>query len=94
MKCALMKFTVKVCLIIFNQMQLIFCPYMAFFIDLIFDLYFKMYLLTSDLNFIVKNTKSLCVKFTYSVYFTLKIEFLIKCSLFQVQTWHFKDFEL
>ena len=49
----------------FNQMQLIFCPNKAFFTDLTFDLYFEMYLLTSDLNFTVKNTKSLCIRFTY-----------------------------
>ena len=42
----------------------------------------------------MEHTKSLCIKFTYWVYFTLKIEFLIKCSLFQVQTRHFNDFEL
>ena len=35
------------------QMQLISCSYKAFFTDLTFNLYFKMYLLTSDLNFTV-----------------------------------------
>ena len=34
-------------------MQLIPCLYKAFFTDLTFNLYFKMYLLTSDLNFTV-----------------------------------------
>ena len=37
-------------------MQLISCPYKAFFTDLTFEPDFKMYLLTSDLNFTVKNT--------------------------------------
>ena len=46
-------------------MQLISCPYKAFFTDLTFNLYFKMYLLTSALNFIVENTESLRMKFTY-----------------------------
>ena len=68
----------------FNQMQLISCTNKAFFTDLTFDLYFKNYLLTSDLNINLKNTKSLCIKFTDWLYFTQKIEFLIKCSLFQV----------
>ena len=53
-----------------------------------------MYLSTSDFNFTVENTVSLCITFTYRVYFNLEFEFLIKCSLFQVQTRHFKDFEL
>ena len=70
MKCALMKFTEKVShhkiwfLTNFNQMQLVSCPNKAFFTDLTFDLYFKMYFLTSDLNFNVRKTKSLCIKFT------------------------------
>ena len=65
----------------------------AIFTDLTFNLSFKLYLLTSDLNFSVENTKSVCMKFTHWVYFTLKIYFLIKCSLFQVQTRHITDFE-
>ena len=42
------------------QMQLIPCPNKAFFTDLTFDLYLKMYLLTSDLNFNVRKL-NLCV---------------------------------
>ena len=37
----------------FYQIQLISCLYKAFFTDLTFNLYFKMNLLTSDLNFTV-----------------------------------------
>ena len=66
----------------------------AIFTDLTFNLSFKLYLLTSDLNFSVENTKCVCMKFTHWVYFTLKTYFLIKCSLFQVQTRHITDFEL
>ena len=78
----------------FHQMQLISCPYKAFFTGLTFDLHFKIYLLTSDLNLTVRKTKSLCIKFTYWVYYMLRIEFLIKCSLVQVEIRHFNDFEL
>ena len=64
------------------------------FTDLTFDLYFRMYVLTSDLNITVENTKFLCMKFICLVYVTLRIEFPTKCSLLQVQTRHFKDFDL
>ena len=88
MKCALMKFTEKISLIKKSGFvtTLIKCSS--------FDLYLEMYLLTSDLNFNLKNTNYLCIQFTDWLYFTPKIEFLIKCSLSQVQTRHFKDFEL
>ena len=72
MKRALMKLTKKRVshhkiwfLTSFYQVQLMSCPCKAFFTDLTFKLSFKMYLLTSDLNFSVENTKSLCMKFTY-----------------------------
>ena len=71
MKCALMKFTEKVShhkiwfLTNFNQMQLISCPNKAVFTDLTFDLYLKMYLLTSDLNLAEQKNEALCMKFTY-----------------------------
>ena len=58
-KCTLMKFTGEVShhkiwfLTKLYQIQLISCLYKAFFTDLTFNLYFKMYLLTSDLNFTV-----------------------------------------
>ena len=47
------------------QMQLISCPNKVFFLDLTFDLYLKMYLLTSDLNFTEQENEALCMKFTY-----------------------------
>ena len=72
MKCALMKFTEKVSLIIkiwfqtiCYQMQLISCTNKAFFTDLTFDLYLKMYLLTSDSNFTEQKNEALCMKLTY-----------------------------
>ena len=46
-------------------MQLLICPNKAFFTDLTFDLYLKMYLLTSDLNFAEQKNEALCMKFTY-----------------------------
>ena len=49
----------------FNQIQLISCPTKAFFTDLTFDLYLKMYLLTSELTFTEQENEAFCMKFTY-----------------------------
>ena len=66
------------------QMQLISCPNNAFFTDLTFDLYLKMYFLTSDLNFTEQRNEALCMKFIYhEVYFIVNSWFLTK--LIQMQ---------
>ena len=66
-------------------MQLISCPNKAFFTDLTFDLYLKMYLLTSDLNFTEQKNEALCMKFTYHyVYVILNSWFLTKLNQMQL----------